>query len=1397
MRQKSHISPYLIVLLTIVGLLPLTVLGQTIVNYAHTRTTGNAYNSIASTGNAINAWRTTNISDGSYYDDNRSYPILIGFDFWYDGKRYTQFSASTNGFMDFDTSNWNGGSGAVQPTYPYGPYTQDFVSSTRSGGSNRGTVTALAPLYFDLTTWQTSVPLGNSIMYLLSGTAPNRVLTVEWINMSTWQVQSDTLNFQVKLYESSGAIEFNYGYMGGAVALESGFGFVTGINGPTLSNPPTAAQLLCLQTINTNTFSNTQRYTLIGMPGSYSKYTFTPNIPAAPTNLTFPGAFVTQISMTLNWTDNASNEVGYTIYNSTDGVNYTFVTQVAAASTSYAAGGLIPGTTYYWKVYAVTEGGLSTAVTGTQATTAAASFISTTTGGDWNVPGTWSPIGVPSANANVTIDNGATVTITTTPITVNNLTVGRGTSGILKIGSNATVITLNVLGNITVNSGGQFSANTASAATHQLNLSGNIVNSGTFDLASGATNLCSTTFNRAGNQTISGAGGMTRFSSMTVNMGNTSSNVLDITLSNFSTRSTGFLTLTNGTFKLESPASITPFIAPTTIGITTGLWINNASAVVNTTGGNLSVTGYLRVSNGTLTIGSLADQQLLANGGSFIFEGGTTNVAGSFVSSPYAIMNFSMSGGTLTAPTVGSTLAGNAPFTLTVAGSTFSQTGGTIIIRRAGNGNFGYINTNAASYTILGGLLQIGDNLTPAGQTMQVNTNNPVYNFTVSTANATAQIVTSNLQVNNDLTLAAGILNANNLNITLKGNWTNNGGTFTAGTGVVTFSGLSSQNIGGSSITSFSNVTLNNSAGLTSSNSILLTGILTLTNGALSIGANTLTFQTSNTPIVRTSGTITTTTSSNLVFGTAGNTGGTAFAIPASTFTSAPMMNNLTINRTNSLTFNNQMMSLSGILLCNGPLTTNGNLLLLSTATQTALIDGSSTGSITGNVTMQRYLPSGFGYKYISSPFQASTVNEFANDLNLAASFPTFYKYVENMASAGWVSYTTTSNSLNPLQGYAANFGSVAAAKTFDVTGAVNNGPLSVTLKNNNQPFTLGFNLVGNPYSSPINWNAASGWTKTNIDNALYYFQAGSTDQHTGTYSTYINGASSDGLATNIIPSMQGFFVHVSNGTYPVTGTLGVTNAVRTNDLTHAYLKSTTSDSLSLLRLTAGFADNGTPADPAVIYLDSSATLFFDKDLDALKLMNTDRVVPNVYAITPDSQRLSINAIPMLTDSVLRIQLGLRIVNDGWITLKINDIVRMPAGRFIYLVDAEAGLNLDVKVNPQYRFFLKAGEYENRFSLIFSVHALTTIPTEFKLLQNYPNPFNPRTTIQYVIPQKSSVTVTVYDMLGKEVAKLVDEEKVPGTYEVQFDGSTLSSGVYFYRMHAGAYMETKKIMLIK
>ena len=88
-------------------------------------------------------------------------------------------------------------------------------------------------------------------------------------------------------------------------------------------------------------------------------------------------------------------------------------------------------------------------------------------------------------------------------------------------------------------------------------------------------------------------------------------------------------------------------------------------------------------------------------------------------------------------------------------------------------------------------------------------------------------------------------------------------------------------------------------------------------------------------------------------------------------------------------------------------------------------------------------------------------------------------------------------------------------------------------------------------------------------------------------------------------------------------------------------------------------------------------------------------------------------------------------------------------------------------------------------------------PTKFSLNQNYPNPFNPSTSIQYAISSRQFVTLKVYNVLGKEVATLVSEEKIAGTYEIEFSANKLSSGVYYYQLRTDNFIETKKMIYLK
>jgi hypothetical protein len=90
-----------------------------------------------------------------------------------------------------------------------------------------------------------------------------------------------------------------------------------------------------------------------------------------------------------------------------------------------------------------------------------------------------------------------------------------------------------------------------------------------------------------------------------------------------------------------------------------------------------------------------------------------------------------------------------------------------------------------------------------------------------------------------------------------------------------------------------------------------------------------------------------------------------------------------------------------------------------------------------------------------------------------------------------------------------------------------------------------------------------------------------------------------------------------------------------------------------------------------------------------------------------------------------------------------------------------------------------------------------TIPTKYSLTQNYPNPFNPTTNINFTLPKAGNVTLKVYDIMGREIATLVNGYQAAQTYHVQFDGSSLASGVYFYTLHTDNFTQTKKMILMK
>jgi hypothetical protein len=115
----------------------------------------------------------------------------------------------------------------------------------------------------------------------------------------------------------------------------------------------------------------------------------------------------------------------------------------------------------------------------------------------------------------------------------------------------------------------------------------------------------------------------------------------------------------------------------------------------------------------------------------------------------------------------------------------------------------------------------------------------------------------------------------------------------------------------------------------------------------------------------------------------------------------------------------------------------------------------------------------------------------------------------------------------------------------------------------------------------------------------------------------------------------------------------------------------------------------------------------------------------------------------------------------------------------------------------KYQYRLKQIDFDGSFEFSDIIEITIDALTEFSLEQNYPNPFNPVTSLQYAIGSQQFVTLNVYDVLGNEIVNLVNEEKPAGKYEVEFDGTEFPSGIYFYQLKAGSFIETKKMILIK
>ncbi|KAA9325508.1 T9SS type A sorting domain-containing protein [Hymenobacter busanensis] len=247
-------------------------------DYVISRNTGVSYTSIQSTGTSFTGWSST-----SSTDDNVSGSTAIGFGFQYLGQTVTNFRVSTNGWLSFNTAQVPSG-------------TDNYANTLGNGSAN----TMLAPFWEDLVLQGnagTAAALAAAkLKYQLNGTAPNRVLTVEWAEMETFNNPGPNLNFQVKLYEGVNAIEYVYGNMSGFDGSNNyTYSYSLGLSGPSASNGQYLAQQVpnAAYFLNSNaTTANTGANALAIVPSCNSSIRFvpgtftagTPPTVAAPTN---------------------------------------------------------------------------------------------------------------------------------------------------------------------------------------------------------------------------------------------------------------------------------------------------------------------------------------------------------------------------------------------------------------------------------------------------------------------------------------------------------------------------------------------------------------------------------------------------------------------------------------------------------------------------------------------------------------------------------------------------------------------------------------------------------------------------------------------------------------------------------------------------------------------------------------------------------------------------------------------------------------------------------------------------------------------------------------------------------------------------------------------------------
>lgn len=448
------------------------------------------------------------------------------------------------------------------------------------------------------------------------------------------------------------------------------------------------------------------------------------------------------------------------------------------------------------------------------------------------------------------------------------------------------------------------------------------------------------------------------------------------------------------------------------------------------------------------------------------------------------------------------------------------------------------------------------------------------------------------------------------------------------------------------------------------------------------------------------------------------------------------------------------------------------------------------------------------GWRMLSSPKAGFTVADISDDTAIQgvadgtnpAAASNFYTYNSN---GSFQTPTNVNTAIGNGSGFITYFfnnsleGSSPLPITLDVTGSEVGSDVTVSLNKTTLSNSKYYTLVGNPFASNIELSALTSDGILPLDVQVW-------DNATSDYVDVL-------VASGILQPWQGFWVSVGSSDEGTQITIP-TSAKTSTASTDAYFKTSQTAQFSLTH-------NGITTSPFQVRFNEEAQLGEDR-FDAAKLTPLSSEFAVLGAVQVGNSILkSIESLPLeLSETVeMFVQPSIQ-GKSGEFTLAWDGFSSIPSHLSAHLIDSETNSTYDLKSSGSVVFnfvstqkaaknlpieqpMLLATE-NNRFKVVItpittSVEASELLPTKLELGQNFPNPFNPSTHIKFAIPAQTQVRLTVFDMLGREVSVLVNRQYAAGNYEVNFDASTLSSGMYIYRLEANGSVMTKKMTLIK